>query len=238
MRPHRLVTPLLATLLWLPILSAAAQAEGWKSDLELGFVRTDGNSRTQSLNTKGKTVHESDDWRFTGTGSAINTNDRGKTTAEKYAVSGKEDYKFSEATYLFGLIGYEKERFSGYLYRLSESVGLGHKLIDEEALKLELEAGGGARQSLQDSRKREREAIVRGAANLRWIISDSAEFSENLSAEGGKSGTVSKSVTALKNRISGNLSSQIGFTVKHNSKVPVGSKKSDAETAITLVFGF
>jgi putative salt-induced outer membrane protein len=120
------------------------------------------------------------------------------TTAEKYAALAKTNYKFSESDYVFGVVKYETDRFSGYDYQASESIGYGRRVVKTEAVILDLELGAGARQSETEAGDANNEGIVRAAGNISWAISPTAVFTEQLTVEAGNDATITTSVTALK----------------------------------------
>jgi putative salt-induced outer membrane protein len=226
---------------WLFISSATAQAgiiNDLSSEAELGAVLTSGNTETQTINARLKSVYDQDVWRLTLKGSAYNNADGDRTTAEKYELSLKGDYKLTDISYVFGLGEYENDRFSGFKYRLRETAGYGRTLHQSDKLHITGEIGAGGRHSKLVNNGTEHEPIVRVASSLIWTISKSATLTEDATVEAGRRGFVSKSVTALQNEIIGNLSSKISVTLEHTSQVPVGSKKLDTETAITLLYKF
>lgn len=210
----------------------------WKGEAELGIVATSGNTETQSIKARAGVVNEREKWRHTGKIEALNTSDATRTTAERYLLSGKSDYKFDEFNYAFGMVNYENDRFTGYDYRVSETVGYGRRIIHHSDLTIDLEVGPGARQSKLASGSSENEFIVRAAGNAWWKLSDSAALTENLSAEIGEMSTVTRSVTAITAQLVGVLAMKLSFTAKHTSSVPVSTKEVDTETAVTLVYGF
>ena len=218
---------------------AAPPASPWKANAELGILVTNGNTKTKNITLKSQVIYEQDRWRHTLKAEALNSSDKGTTTAERYLASGKSDFKLGDKSYLFGLVAYENDRFSGYNYRVAETLGYGYSLIKRPALTLDLEAGAGARQSkiiiTDESRN---EAVLHLAGNLGWKISDNATFTQSLSTDIAKKSTITKSVTALTNQIVGNLQSKISFTAQNNSQVPAGTTKLDTETAVTLVYNF
>jgi len=218
---------------------AAEEVKGfWKTDLELGFVQTGGNTQTRTLNAKGKFVGDGESLRSTFEGSALSTTDQKVTTAEKYSASIQEDWKFSERGYLFGRVGFDTDRFGGFKRRLSETVGYGRDVIKRDDLSWKMELGFGARQTILIPVARKSEIIGRSATAIKWMISDSATFTQDLNTEGGREGFVSKSVTALQNKLNERLSSKIAFSAQHTSTVPAGTKKVNTETAITLVWSY
>ena len=221
------------------VLQAAEPANNkWSGEAELGYLKTTGNTDTESLHAKGKVVNEREKWKHTVTLEVTNKSDSGITTAKRWFLTGKSDYKLDEVSYLFGAVSYENDDFSGYDYQATEKVGYGYHVLRKENLKLDLEAGVGARQSELNTGASNSEAIVSGAGNLEWIISKTSTFTQELLVDIGDDNTVSRSVTALKMQIVGNLSAKLSHTIKHNSDVPVGTEKTDTESVVTLVYTF
>lgn len=220
--------------------TAMAQEVGsqWNGEAELGIVSTEGNTETQTISAKGKVINERAKWKHQANLEALNTEDNDTTTAERYTLSGKTNYKFTARSYLFGIATYEDDRFSGYDWRASEAVGYGRRVIAEKNLELELEAGLGARQSKLNDGTDEDEGLVRLFGFLGWKISGTSKFTEELGSEIGEKATISKSVTGLKSQINSSLAMKITYMVKHVSEVPATIKKVDRETAVTLVYSF
>ena len=210
----------------------------WKASAEIGYVSTSGNTNTETLNAKAMVSTDREQWRHKVEVTALNASDEDVTTAEKYTVEGQSDYKLKDPNYLFGNIAYENDKFSGYQYRVTESIGYGRRVIKQTDLTLDLEIGPGARQSKLDNGDTESESLLRGAAKLNWTISKTSQFSEVLTVEAGDDATVSKSVTGLSSQINGSLSMKFTYTYKHTSEVPVAVDDTDTETAFTLVYSF
>lgn len=221
--------------------STAVLAEdklGWNGEAELGIVSTSGNTETQSVNGKVVIKNEREKWRHKVSLEALQTEDGANTTAEKYTLTGKTDYKIDDIRYVFAKIVYDDDRFSGYDYRVSEVVGYGHSVIKQENLNLNLEAGVGSRQDKFDDGTSDSEGIVSLAGDLAWDVSETSKLTEELSSEIGSDVTISKSVTGLKTQVAGNLAMKLSYTVKYTSEVPAGIEKTDRETGVTLVYSF
>ena len=228
-------------------LSIVAQAEEqpeekpkdkYKGNVELGYVNTTGNTETQTINAKAKVEANYAKWRQTVKLGALNNSDGDTTTAEKYYASLKTDYRFSQRNYAFGLIDYDNDRFSGFNYRTSISLGYGRRVIDETALWLDLEGGPGARFSELDSGESQDEFMFRLAGNLGWKISETSLSEQELSSDIGEDTTITRSVTALSAQIIGSLAMKLAYTLRHTSEVPADIKKTDTETSVTLVYKF
>lgn len=230
----------MATMFALTQVSAAEEpaVAQWKASAELGYVSTSGNTETETLNAKAMALTEREKWRHKFEVTALKASDETGTTAEKYTLTGQSDYKLKKPNYLFAIVSYEDDKFSGYDYQLSESVGYGRRVVEETGLSLDLEIGPGARQAKLDSGQSENEGMIRGAAKLDWAVSKTSQFTEVLTMEAGEDVTITKSVTGLSSQINGSLSMKITYTYKNTSEVPVGVDDTDTETAVTLVYKF
>lgn len=229
-------------LVWLPAVAWSAtvedEAEGLSGEAELGLVNTSGNTDTSSVHGKGKLLYLSVPWRNELKAEALQKTDSGVTTAERYQLAGKSDYRFTAHDYWFLSFRYVDDRFSGYDYQFSETLGYGRRVVDKEALKLDLELGFGGRHSQETGAERTDEGIARGAAKLAWHISPSAHFREDVLVESGKSNTQTEAVSALKLRINSSFAMKLSYSIKHNSTVPPGVEHTDTITAVTLVYDF
>jgi len=221
----------------------------WTSSVELGFIRTTGNTETQTIAGKADVVYEVDKWRHTGHAEGYgqeSEDDLGETivSAERYELSGKSDYKFTERDYAFGLIRLRKDRFSGFEYDHIVSAGYGRKAIKQDNMELDLEIGPGARFFKIDPTlevpdpESESEAVLRLAAKYWWQITDASKFTQLLSTEIGEEITTSESITGIQANINKTLALKFTYTVRHKTKVPADNEKTDTETAMTLVYNF
>lgn len=215
-----------------------AEVDPYKGSVELGYVDTSGNTETKTLNAKAKVEAMYKKWRQMLQLEALNTSTQDVTTAERYLAQLKTDYQFSKRDYTFGLLNYENDRFSGYDYWTSITLGYGRRVIDEKSLWLELEGGPGYRYSKLSDGDSLDEAILRLAGGLGWQISESALFEQDLSTEIGEDVTINRSVSALSMQIIGSLAMKLSYTYRHTSEVPEGVKKADTKTSLTLVYQF
>lgn len=236
-------TTIMVTILSACFLSAASAAP-FTGEAELGYVMTNGNTKTQSLTAKAKGAKEYDVWRHNVSAEALNASSRdmasGQTnrTAEKYAAQYKADYKLSEHGYVFGLVNYEDDRFSGYDYRSKGLFGYGRDLHKTDTLLVNAELAAGMRQSKLDNGDSDDEAIARILGHVNWKVSDTSVFDEELTIEPGEEQTIYKSITGLKVKINTSLAMKATYTIKHTTDVPVGVRETDSETTLTLVYSY
>lgn len=224
------------------LLTAAAQAQEpadvWSGKATLGYLATSGNTENSNLNTGVEINYAPNRWAHRLRATAINAAEEDTTTAEAYELGWKSELSFGEANYLFGRLGWRKDRFSSYDTQTTQTVGYGRRLIDLERHKLNAEIGAGARQSDLVDGTTEDEFIVRAGADYLWRLSDTAEFTQVVAVESGDTNTYIESITALKARLINDLALVASYTVKHNTDVVPLTEKTDTYTALSLEYAW
>ncbi len=222
-------------------VQAAEASEGagklWSGDAEVGLVATRGNTDTDTLNTKLKLTYERDKWKHAGGATFLYANDSGETTAQRFVLSTKSAYAPAKTYYFFATLRYEDDRFSGYDYRIIETIGYGRHVF-LGPVTVALEAGPGGRHSKLTDGTRTDELLFRASGNALWEISKTSKLTEEVTFESGEEGSVTESVTALSARINSDLSMKVTLELRHNSKVPEGIMHTDTTTSVTLVYSF
>lgn len=222
------------------LLSLAAYGEEklWHSEIALGLVMTTGNTDEENINGRGDFTRDSEKWRQKFHADILRSSKNNELTAQKLYASTKADYKFGDEQFFFGRVSYEDDRFSGFDRQIDFTLGYGQSLLETDKLKIEAHVGPGYRWSEFNDGASEGEAIVRIAGDLHWNLSDTAVFEQVLSTEIGSDATISRSVSSLKTAILKQLAMKLSYTVKHNSKAPGATHKTDTEISVTLVYRF
>ena len=218
----------------------------WTSSVELGFIRTTGNTETQTSALKADVVYEVEKWRHSAHAEGYGQESEDATTgesvvsAERYELSGKSDYKFTEHDYAFGQVKLKKDRFSGFEYENSLSLGYGRKAILKDNMELDLEIGPGMRFYKPDDGESQDEALLVLAGKYWWAITGNSKFTQDLFFDIGEEYTESKSVTGISANINKTLALKFTYTIRHKSDVPdpATTEKTDTEAAVTLVYNF
>lgn len=233
------------------------EASPWKSSAELGYIKTSGNSNAETVKAVFDLSYEIEKWLHKGHAEALSSKSettdnsvvppvtREERTTAKWLASGQSDYKFSEFEYIYGLLSYEDDRFSGFKYQAKVGVGYGRRVIHTEAHELKLEIGPGYRAFKYEPvvppatvPTDEDETLLRVNASYTWLISKTSKFTEDLTGEFGEDQDEVKSVTALMANVNSTLAMKLSYTVKRLDVVPVGNENTDKEAAVTLVFTF
>ena len=229
--------------LFLLVLSTAVQANEeevppFVGSATLGFLATSGNSDTSSLNGGLSAVWNQTRWRHELTAQAVRASEDSVTSAEAYELGWQSDWDMSDRDFLFGRVTWRQDEFGGFRTQVSETVGYGRRLIETPKHQLNLELGAGARQSEDQLGVSQDETILTGGINYRWALNDKSEFLQTIQVEAGGDNTFSESVSEIKTTIAGRLRLVAGYTIRHNSSVPVGTEQTDTRTSIALEFGF
>lgn len=225
------------------VVAEEKQTTPWKGEAELGFIRTTGNTETQTGALKAGITYEVDKWRHNAYAEAYGTETEDAAgnsvvSAERYELSGKSDYKFNEYDYMFGLIKLTKDRFSGFEYEHIISAGYGRKVIKQNDMELDLEIGPGVRLFKVDDGVSDDEALVRLAGKYWWQITENSKFTQDLSFDIGEDITSTESITGIQANINSTLALKFTYAIRNKSEVPAGIEKTDTEVAMTLVYSY
>ncbi len=219
--------------------TAPAEEESpWSGKAALGYLATGGNTDSSSLNSQFEMGYTQGKWLHMLDATAISSNENDVSTAEAYKLGWKSEFSVTEHDYLFGRAIWRKDRFSGYDQQFSQTVGYGRRLIDTPKHMLSAEIGAGARQSTLRDGTTENDTIMRGGVSYLWKLTDTSQFSQNLTVESGSTNTYSESVSSIRTRLLGEFALVASYTIKNNSDVPIGIEKSDTYTALSIEYAF
>lgn len=222
---------------------ASASAEEtpppWQKSAQVGAVSTNGNTKTKTFNGSLNLVNHRVRWVHTMDIESLVAEENKTSTAEKYRLNLKSDRKLTGTDFLFLNLTHEDDRFSGFDYQASFSLGYGKSIIETTTTGLQLEAGPGFRQSLEEvSNKTVDEAILRLAGKFYWQISPNGRLDQDIAIESGEDGNITTTKTELTSSINHSLAMKMSYLLTNRSEVPPDSAKTDTETAMTLVFSF
>ncbi|MBM97255.1 MAG: hypothetical protein CMI09_15560 [Oceanospirillaceae bacterium] len=211
----------------------------WGGSAELGTIATTGNTETSSLNGKFALNRDGTQWDFNSKLEALRSEEDDVTSKEKYYGSVQFDRKFSEHSYIAITADQERDRFSGYTYQSTASVGYGYRLVHTDVQHLDIEAAPGYRRDkLQDSGKIDEEDIIRLALKYGWKINDGTTFTQTANADLGAGNSIYKTETGLQSQLNGALATKLTYKVKYVDDVPEDTKNTDTEFGVTLVYSF
>lgn len=219
----------------------AGPDDGWLADwtgtLEAGASRSTGNSEDVGLLLKGTASRESDRWRHKVNALLDRKKSDGELTRARALADLQFDYKFDGPLSLYGLVGWERDRFAGYSRRFTESVGVGYRPLDRETMTLNLTAGPAFRQIRFVDGSRESEIAGRGALSYRWQILPAVEFTQVAAVvlDGSNTYTATSSVTS---KLIGAVSARLSYDVIHESDPIEDLARTDTTTRFSVVYTY
>jgi len=235
----RMKTLVALTCLAVPGVVTAAP-NGWAGDVGLGYIASNGNTRSSTANAKLSLVYTNDAWQNTFLGTALGTSSNSVSTGEQYGASDKLDYNFTPNDYALVSVEWFKDVKGPIEERLVESIGYGRRVLTGPVHLLDVDAGVGANQQTANDavEDKSRDVIGRFAGKYTWKISDTSNFGEALKIETGSSNTFTESITELKFTLVGNVFASASYTLRNNTNVPAGARKIDTITALNLSYAF
>ncbi|MGV7207728.1 YdiY family protein [Oxalobacteraceae bacterium A2-2] len=223
-------------------------AHGWNTSAELGAITTSGNTVGTSVTGKIDAKQELPDWsnEYILAGyfkdEEVTLDDGEKTrerSAQRYSASAKAAFKLLQpGDKLFGLVTHVDDRFGAYTRYSTVGVGYGTQWYKTDTRSLDVELGPGYFHGARPAGEIESGMTIRGAANLKWKLSDSALFTQNVSVERGTSNIHSLAETAVRTKINSTMQMKAAFSARNDTNVPADKKNTDTQTSVTLVYSF
>jgi putative salt-induced outer membrane protein len=235
---------LVSGILFLVLATASAayadsRPQGFSGDLGLGASSSTGTSQALNISTQDALYWLRGPWSNDTHLSYNYSRSDGVTSADRLAVANQTKFRFAAEQYAFGNIGYVRNRFDGYYYRLDETAGYGHYLHFGRDMRLALETGIGARESHRIGGIARVAPIARFNAAYRWQFSKAAKLEETLDAVvAAYGGNTYESVLAVDSPLYGALGMRFSFTATYNTQTQPGYRHFNTLTAVNLVYHF
>lgn len=245
---------LMAASLMLSAIAVAEDNKPWKVDVDLGVISTSGNTDTTSVQTKIDARQTLDRWenQYIIGGlykqDQVTADDGSKSdekTAEKYFGSAKTAYLLGvERSYIFGYVSHTHDKFGAYRDYTTVAMGYGDWIISRPNLTWFAEAGPGYQRGKKPldtqpvSYSTESGMIFRGATELIWKFSPTAEFKQLLSVESGEDNTRTIGETSVSASINSAMKMKVGVNIANDTDVAPGKKHTDTTTFVNLVYSF
>lgn len=176
---------LVLSALLLASLSAAAADEpppGWHGSFGAGLSISSGNSDAKSYNLAGDLKYDPKTKNVVKLGALfLRTESGDATTADKLVASLRDEYALSDRLFLFGEVGYLRDKVALLSYLVSPTAGAGYKVLKTDTVALDLSAGfGGAFEKLEGHDATSSGACKAGET-LAWKLSPTVTFGQNAS---------------------------------------------------------
>ncbi len=219
-------------------LAAQGFLDGWSGSGEVGAFATSGNTSNTGVAVGLAVTKESRKWKHKLRGMVDYQRQSGVTTKERYFAGYEGNYNITPRFYALATLSYDRDPFSGFNSRFSESIGLGYRVIDRPKLKLSLEGGPALRQTRFTDGRRDSLFAARAAGSFLWQISPALALTEDASFFTDSGNTSVMSLTALTAKLGGAFSARLSFQLNTESNPGFGRANEDTLSRVTLVYGF
>lgn len=213
--------------------------KAFRASLEGGATIVNGNSKTTSYYSDVKTEYDfKEKWKNILQGRAENKSENDIRSKEYYRLNNQTRYAFSQANYALLELEYVDDRFGGYDYRLSETLGLGREIYKNEKINFSGQVGGGYRQIKLSDGTQSSVFAARTAFDFKWQLTKSIYFNEHLDISIDREATITRSEANLKAQLNSSLYLKLFYLIENKSSVPAGVKNTDSTTMVILGYEF
>ncbi|MGN0922086.1 MAG: YdiY family protein [Cellvibrio sp.] len=235
-------------------VAIAEENKPWKVDVDLGVISTSGNTDTTSIQAKVDARQTLDRWenQYIIGGlykeDQVTADDGTKTdekTAEKYFGSAKTAYLLGvEKSYIFGYVSHAHDKFGAYRDYTTVALGYGDWIVSKPSLTWFAEIGPGYQRGKKPldtqpvTYTTDSGFMLRGASELIWKFSPTAEFKQLVSVESGDDNTRTISETSVSASLNSAMKMKVGVNIANDSDVAEGKEHTDTTTFVNLVYSF
>lgn len=219
-------------------LASQSVLEGWSGSGEAGAFNSSGNTNTTGVAIGINLTKETRKWKHAFRGFVDYQRQEGVTTRERYFAGYEGNYNINPRLYALLALSFEKDEFSGFESRFSESLGLGYKLLDGPKFFATLEGGPALRQTQFTDGFTDNAFAARVAGDFKWQISPKIAFTEAASYFYDGSNNSFQSLTALDAKINSALTARLSYQINTESNPPAGRETSDTISRVTIVYSF
>lgn len=220
-------------------LLSGAPEEGYEGNIDLGYISTSGNTETESLNGQFDWVaRASENWATGIQITGVTNSSRDQRDAEQYTFAWNNRYDISDNSFFYGILDYKNDYFGAYDYQAGAYLGYGHQVFKSDDGHLSLGFGLGYRINAVFIGRDEKENVLRGDLDFAHQLTDTARFTQVISAVWGEEVDTYVSKSAISTKISENLAMKLSYVVNYNSVVPAGAVKTDRTTTVGISYSF
>ncbi len=222
----------------------AKKAPEWKTHVELSYVATSGNTKTQTFAVKAETKREGEINRYLIKAYGLYSKSNDQETANQWLLNGRWEKILTKKMFAFVDATYLADKFSGYDYRLSLGPGVGYDFIKSEKHDLK-----GLFSVLyfydkfsEGTESSDSYAAGKGEINYRWQIRENLKFKEDANFIISFNDTDKyflNSETGIETKINNNISLGVSYKIAYQNQLPAPDVKHTDTTFLTsLIIDF
>lgn len=230
----------LIALIALNVISINTYAGSWSGDGRVGYNSVSGNSNDKSLSLGLDAAYKSGNWLYSGEADAYRSSESGREKARSYSIKLQSDFGLDETAFAFGNVRYLDDRYSGYKYQASLSLGAGRTFFSSGNNKFNGQIGFGYTANEPSNAQQQVENEPVGTAKIIYSqdLTDTTVLKTKWSAETGSDNTYLETSIALLVAMTDALGIKLAYIAKHNTGAPAGNRNTDRYTNFSLNYKF
>jgi putative salt-induced outer membrane protein len=224
----------------------------WTGKGQAGYTSSQGNSESKSANAALDMALLEDPWKHSFHLAGLYGQSAGIVSADRWETAWQSDFNLTKQLYGFGGLRYQRDQFNGFQYQASVAAGIGYKIFDTNAVKLDVQAGGGYKKFRPEDLTKDAsgevtsrtlgplqdEAIATFGVNYSQALTGTTTLTDQLLIEAGSENTLITNTAALAVKISTKLALSVGYNFQENTNPPPGLKRIDTLETVNLVYSF
>ena len=219
---------------------------------QVGYVSSHGNTDAQTANAKLDAAYVVDAWKHELQLAGLYGKSNDIVSAENLDAQWQSNYNFTNRLFAFGALHYVDDKFSGFQYQDTVSVGAGYSFIKLADATLDAQVGVGYRRLRPELLEKDASGDVIGrtpldgetgavaTANIKgmYAFNSSTKLTDVVAVESGSDNTLLQNDLGLQVNMSKALAIVVGYEVRHNSTPPAGLVKTDSQVTFNLAYAF
>lgn len=219
--------------------STANQAINWRSEAQLGFLDSRGETKeSQTLNGRLRIQAEKDVWRNDTRASFLYTETDKETTDERFIASHQVDYQWTQQIYslLFG--SYRFDGYDAFRHEYDLVSGLGYRVYRTERREWDLEAGLGAKYTERNAQPRDTDwsPLGRLASKFRQDLGETFELQQETTFGRSQESEDLRLVNSLAVKANEQLAVSLSYEWRRSKDLDVSDTRYDHITTLNLIY--
>lgn len=241
----RFYTLLLGSSLWFSPQIIAAE-KYLQNEVDVGMLFYNGNNNAKHLNGSLLSEYQrlaiDNSFRITGL-LAVGKNSQTKykeRNAEKYTFTDTIHYAISPDDFAYVRGEGIRDHFSAFGYEITESIGYGYNVINNNQINWQISGGPGSRHTKIAAGGHQNEWIGHLESELFYEITVHSSFKQVATIDTSQQNTKTHVINELKTAVLGPVAAKISFELEHYAKIPTAkyTRKTDATTKVTMSYSF
>lgn len=238
----KLLSALTLTALALNVQANTDTPNGLSGSGELGFSNSTGNSVNTSFYGALKLKYTQQNYTLKSLLEGNYKSEDGTQTEEHYIIDlqGNRYYNADKSYYSFVGTRFEKNKFADIDLDSTYSIGLGKSLYKTKDTHLNGEIGLGYQNTDYSTSGTKSDSQTVGTAKLDFshTINEQIKFTQNILVTSGEHSTKLESNTGFKIKVAEKMNLKASYKYRNNDKPAAGTKKTDTQTMLTLIYDF